>query len=286
MLRLKFLSENKTEKDDCLAEHGLSIYIETEEATILFDAGQSDIFALNAKIVHADLDNVDAVVISHAHFDHTNGIPTFCRANRHAPIYLHAESFGERYQSSNGKPVGKNIGILWSAEQIAEIRERLVFTDEPVYLTPGIAISGTMDRSDDFTPTERFIVQDEDGSFRDDSMAHEQILVIDQPEGIYIFSGCSHLGVIPAIKQGQKLFPGRPIAGLIVGMHLYETKAELREMIISEVLKYDMGMIVPLHCTGIEAICSIKTRMGDRCIIAGAGDTLVAGLRPMLEKNE
>ena len=274
MLILKILSENKTEKSGCLAEHGLSIYIETEEKTLLFDLGQSDIFIQNAKRVKADLTKVDAVIVSHAHFDHTQGMPSFCQINGTAPIYIQNEAFGRRYHLGEKGPRGENIGILWTKQQLEEFSGRLRLTEEPVFITPNIAVSGTMDRDPGFIPTEKFVVYDEHADYHEDNMAHEQILVIRQPEGLYIFSGCSHLGVIAAIRQANKLFPAHRIAGLIAGMHLYQTEEGKREAIIEEVLSYTPDFLLPLHCTGMAAICRIRSLIGERCILAGAGDVI------------
>ncbi len=284
MLILKFLSENRTEKVGCLAEHGLSIYIQTEELCLLFDLGQSDIFEKNAKIVKADLDQVDAVVISHGHFDHTNGIPRFCLLNTHAPIYLQKDSFGRRYQLTDGKPKGEDIGILWEKDH-PELKNRLIMTDGPIYLTSHIAISGTMDQDPAFVPTEQFVILRDTDQYDKETMSHEQILVISQPEGLYIFSGCSHLGVIAAIRQAQKLFPGEKIAGLIAGMHLYKTPDAIRNSLIEKILSYNLDLIIPLHCTGMDAICQIKSKMGSECLNAGSGDIIDCQLRQRLSST-
>ena len=76
-MRISFLSENKTNNPGICAEHGLSIYIETDEMNILFDAGASDMFAENAQKMGIDLRNADFCVISHGHYDHTEGVPYF-----------------------------------------------------------------------------------------------------------------------------------------------------------------------------------------------------------------
>ena len=78
-MEFKFLVENKTESEGILAEHGLSIFIDTGDKKILFDAGASDAFALNAERMKVDLGQVNLAVISHGHYDHTGGIPLFCR---------------------------------------------------------------------------------------------------------------------------------------------------------------------------------------------------------------
>ena len=96
-MRFRFLMENKTDGPGCLAEHGLSIYIETQGRKLLFDTGASALFADNAKRLKVDLEEVEALIISHGHYDHTGGVPEFCRINKIAPIYIHEDAFYETY---------------------------------------------------------------------------------------------------------------------------------------------------------------------------------------------
>ena len=154
MLKLTLLSENKTENEGCLAEHGLSIFIEADNYTVLFDAGQSDIFAMNAGLVKADLAKVDAAVISHGHFDHTNGFPEFCRINDHAPVYLHKQSLGERYHVGKDGAKGKKpkparaktllLGITKASLQSESFISAASFQETTKVLTEA-ALAGAVD---------------------------------------------------------------------------------------------------------------------------------------------
>ena len=92
-IKISFLVENKTDNPGIIAEHGLSIYIETPERRILFDAGATDILAHNAERMGIDLAEADLAVVSHGHYDHTGGFPAFCRINERAPIYIHRDAF-------------------------------------------------------------------------------------------------------------------------------------------------------------------------------------------------
>ena len=102
-MEFKFLVENKTESEGILAEHGLSVFIDTGDRKILFDAGASDVFSMNAERMKVDLSEVDLAVISHGHYDHTGGFPMFCRLNRKAPIYVHKNAFRESHGFEDGK---------------------------------------------------------------------------------------------------------------------------------------------------------------------------------------
>ncbi|MDD4199935.1 MAG: MBL fold metallo-hydrolase, partial [Eubacteriales bacterium] len=91
-MKFSLLIENKTDNPGIIAEHGLSVYIETQGKKILFDAGVSNLFAVNAANMKVDLAAVDFAVISHGHYDHTGGFPMFHKINPKAPIYIHRNS--------------------------------------------------------------------------------------------------------------------------------------------------------------------------------------------------
>ena len=85
-MRFQFLMENKTDRDGLVAEHGLSVYIDTHGRKILFDTGASELFIKNAEKLNVDLSAVEELVISHGHYDHTGGVPAFCEINKIAPV--------------------------------------------------------------------------------------------------------------------------------------------------------------------------------------------------------
>lgn len=274
MIKFTFLAENKTDNPGCDAEHGLSIYLETEEMTILFDTGASNLFERNAQRRHVDLTKVQALVISHGHYDHTEGVPRFCQLNQTAPVYIHKDAFGQCYGMINGKLDKHPCSLKWSQEDRERISDRLHLTDGPLWLTDNIVISGTIPDVAGNEPTERFYEKTADGQLIPDLMKHEQFLAVRNGEkGIYLFSGCSHKGVIPVLAYAKELFPGEKIAGLIAGMHLFSATDEMRRAVVDKVIDEHPDLVMPVHCTGIDAICMLKTRLGDKCVVATAGDT-------------
>ena len=272
-IKISFLVENKTDNPGIIAEHGLSIYIETLERRILFDAGATDILAHNAERMGIDLAEADLAVVSHGHYDHTGGFPAFCRINERAPIYIHRDAFRESYSLRDGRLHGSNDGIRWTAEEKAEIGGRLVKTDGPLWITDDICVTGSIVKEEGFVPSESFYYTDEDGNIAEDDMSHEQCLVIRQPGGLYIFSGCSHTGVISAMDTAKSLFPGEKIALLGAGMHLYSAADEVRKNVVERVAAEAPDCVMPVHCTGIKAICDLRSMLGDACIVATAGDS-------------
>jgi len=275
-MKITFLSDNKTEKAACIAEWGLSILIESKGHKVLLDVGSSGIFARNAKALGIDLSDVEAVAISHGHFDHTDGMESFVEINKKAPIYIHKEALDEDYAiMGDGTLDPRNDGIRWSKEFIESINERLVLTEGINKTFDNITLVGNIPLLPEYPMTERFVrpSKDKPGEYVDDNMDHEQFLVVEEEEGIYILSGCSHKGVMSTIKHAQNLFPGKRILGYIGGMHLYPLTKDGRREVVDNICKLDLECVFPVHCTGIEAILMFKERLGDKCIIASAGDS-------------
>lgn len=268
----KFLVENKTEHSGMLAEHGLSIYIEADGKKILFDAGATDIVTANAEVMGVKLADVDLAAVSHGHYDHTGGFPAFCALNEKAPVYIHKNAFRDSYGFRNGEPEEEKSGIRWGEEEKSAMSDRFIFTDGPVYITENICITGTVPYADGTNITEGFYFRDENGEWQKDDMSHEQCLVIREPDGLYIFSGCSHRGVISALEAGKAMFPGERVAALVAGMHLYSATEEDREYVVQQIASEGLDRVMPVHCTGIKAICDLKTKLGDACVVAVAGD--------------
>ena len=270
-MKISFLTENKTDREGILAEHGLSVHIETGDSKILFDAGASDIFAYNAERMGIDLAQIEMAVVSHGHYDHTGGFPLFSRVNSKAPIYTHKNAFRQSHGSSEGKIEKEMCGIRWSDEQKEALEGRMHLTDGPIFMNENIGITGTVPLTEGFEPSEKFYYANLDGNPVEDDMSHEQCLVIREETGLYVFSGCCHRGVVSAIEAAKAMFDGEKIALLVAGMHLYEADHKTRAHVINRLMQMDVEKIMPVHCTGMEAICELKSMLRDRCIIAQAG---------------
>ena len=104
-MKITALVENTT-KEDLATEHGLSLYIETEKHTILFDSGQGELFAGNAEKLGKDLAGVDLMILSHGHYDHGGGLETFLKKNDRARVIMSSEAFGDYYNAKD-----KYIGL-------------------------------------------------------------------------------------------------------------------------------------------------------------------------------
>ena len=94
-MKISVLCENTSKQPNIASEHGLSLFIETEKHNILFDMGQTDLFAKNAREMNIDLKIVDIAILSHGHYDHGGGLKTFLSINDKAKVYINRDAFGD-----------------------------------------------------------------------------------------------------------------------------------------------------------------------------------------------
>ncbi len=272
-MKIAVLVDNKTENPVCEAEWGLSLLIEICGQKILYDAGASDMFIQNAKALQIDLSKIDAVVVSHGHYDHTGGIPTFLSLNTRCKCYIRENAFRNYYEKENDDEY-LHVGIKWTPEQIKEIANRFVLTSCREFIDDSVeVISCIPDRGISYTENSFYWLTD-DMEYISDDMSHEQILLIHENQKIAIFSGCSHSGVISILDYVKKIYPEKTIEAFVAGMHLYSLDETEINGLLDKMEGYGVNYFVPLHCTGMKAILKMKERFAERCIIATSGDTI------------
>lgn len=275
MLSIKILSENRTQKRGILAEHGLSMLIQSDDFKILMDTGQSDIFALNAEKMGIDLSYADAVVISHGHYDHTGGLPEFCRINKNSLIYIHPDAFCERYSESDSCRKKEYIGIEWEKDEKDEILKRTVFTKDPLKIHDKIFISGEVPRVDPFSNTKGFVKKSGSGIYEKDDVADEQFLMIQGRNSLYIFLGCSHPGIINCIRHAKSICRDFNNVRIVGGLHLKESAEDEIKNVMIQMKNEGIEQIIPLHCTGISAADELKRFFKEKCLLICSGDEYI-----------
>jgi 7,8-dihydropterin-6-yl-methyl-4-(beta-D-ribofuranosyl)aminobenzene 5'-phosphate synthase len=250
-MKITSLLENTTHREDMRTEHGLSLYIETDTHKILFDMGQSDAFAENAKTLGIDLAEVDFAVVSHGHYDHGGGLAKFLEINPHAPVYIMSDAFLPHY-NAKGKYIGLDTALMTNP--------RLIFTDN-IYDKFSIAENITLYSCNNREPSTEIdscgLTELECDMLVPDTFFHEQYLQIEnvgEDAKCVVISGCSHKGILNIADW----FAPDVIVG---GFHF--SKKPLDEKLSAMALALDEyeTAYYTCHCTGEAQFDFMKKRM-------------------------
>ena len=245
-MRVTVLAENTACRENVAAQHGLSLYLETEGKNILFDMGQDDTFLRNAESLGIDLSKVDLAVISHGHYDHGGGLETFLRVNAKAPVYIHALAFGDHFNGTE-----KYIGF----NQKLREHPRLIFIKGSRYLSENLQLADCNDLGWHSHPWG--LCRREGDAFAPDMFAHEQYLEVTEGEKRILISGCSHKGILNIAEYFQPDV-------LIGGFHLNKLEdVEDLKRIAGKLLSGDT-LYYTGHCTGDRQYALMKEIMGKR----------------------
>ena len=241
-------------------EWGLSILVEYVDKLILVDTGASDLFLKNMERLGIDVRNIDYAVLSHAHYDHSNGMPAFFDNNTKAKLYLRNGTAEDCYAKKFF--FKKYIGIPKNLLRDYPDRIEMVSGDyriiDGVYLIPhktnGLSSIGKR---------EMMYRRTLNGWLPDD-FSHEQSLVLDTDKGLVIINSCSHGGAANIINEVQTSFPEKHVYGLMGGFHLFnKSNDEIREL-AKKINNTGIEYVCTGHCTKERAYSILKEELGDK----------------------
>jgi len=243
-----------------LGQHGLSFLLEATKGTntrrILVDVGQNSQALLNnMRLMNISPPTIDAIVLTHCHYDHTKGIVNMLReiGKRGIPIIAHPSIFRPNFIT---KPYFRHVGIAQddSREEIEKTGASLSLTEDPLVIMPGIMTSGEVRRQTDFEEVGIELKTVENGKVRDDQMLDDISVIANVKEkGLVIVTGCSHAGVVNIAKQAIELTGCDRIEAIIGGLHLIDASDARIERTTEELSKLNIGRICAGHCTGFKA---------------------------------
>lgn len=246
-------------------EWGLSVYVEFEDKRYLLDTGASHLFAKNAGVMGVDLSKVDMGVLSHAHFDHSDGMAKFFHVNEAAPFYLR-KGAGENCYHTH-----KLIGRFTYHEYIGihkgflkRFADRIRFAEGNMQIAPNVYLVPHKTPGLEAIGERAHLSVKENGKYRYDSFDHEQSLVFDTPKGLFVMNSCSHGGADNIVKEIEATFPGKKIYALLGGFHLFRYKDEVVRAFAERLRELDVQKIYTGHCTGNRAFEILREVLGDR----------------------
>jgi 7,8-dihydropterin-6-yl-methyl-4-(beta-D-ribofuranosyl)aminobenzene 5'-phosphate synthase len=273
--RITVLVENTAGGRGVLAEHGLSFWVEIGSRRILFDAGQTNVLLHNAHVLGIDLSTLDAIVLSHGHYDHVGGLQQILDIAPSVPVYLHPQAIETKFACS-GKQA-REIGMDRDAAQVLEqhIHNGLgSFTNARTEVFPGVWATGEIPRRSAFEDIGGRFYKDSDCT-RPDELSDDQALVLEVGNDLVVVLGCAHSGVINTLDHVAELFPGRPVRMLLGGMHLGSASHMRIAKTIETIRRYNVRRIGPAHCTGGQASRELWSTLPERCFVCNTGTQIM-----------
>ncbi len=251
-----------------LAEHGLSLLIEHEGKKVLFDAGQTSAVVSNLNLLGFRPSELDMLVVSHGHYDHTGGIfHVLQHARKTIPVYAHKGIFQSRYSISGTQR--RFIGIPYEKELLTALGAEWHFSDKPTEIISGLWISGHIPRYTDYeTGDSELMTCAADGSECQDKVEDDTSLYYASPRGLVVIGGCTHSGLVNTVRWGLEVTGTSRLAGWIGGTHLGPLSKEQQGSTLTQLALFNPEFIAANHCTGFAMMATLYECFGDRFIPA------------------
>ncbi len=242
-------------------EWGLCVFIEHEGKKILLDTGASALFNENAKKLGVDLYDIDFAVLSHAHYDHADGMEEFFNHNSKARFYLKEECKENCY----GRKLifSKYIGIKKGT--LKKFSNRIEYVKCDTEIMKGVYLVPHKTENLELIGKKAGMYKRIDKKWQPDNFDHEQSLVVDTEKGLVIFNSCCHGGADNIIKEVAATFPEKQIYAIIGGFHLFESPDSEVIALAKRIEETGIEHIYTGHCTGKKAYKILKDILKEKC---------------------
>ena len=254
-----------------LGQHGISLYLEARSGAtvrnILVDVAQNpDALLDNMRLLDIRAESLDAIVITHCHYDHTQGLVRILEAaaKRDLPVILHPGLFRLNFVT---EPFLRHVGVMGddSREKIQPAGGMLFETRESLQLMPGLVTSGEIERKTDFEEVGIALNTLAAGRIVEDTMPDDlSVFAVLRDRGSVILTGCSHAGVVNICRQCIQMNDDIPIDTLIGGFHLVEASEERIRKTAAALAELKIRSVLAGHCTGFRAQAELFKAFGDR----------------------
>ena len=282
-LKIVSLIENSPKYDSYLKGcNGISFWLEVTSGdihrNILLDVGPvAEPVIYNAKKLNLNLSDIDMIVLSHCHFDHTAGLAgVISEIGHEVPIFGHPDIFRPNFTL---KPEFLNYAMVAEnrRENIEQLGGYFILTKSAIELIPGFMITGEVERSTPFEETggvSCFTI-DAEGNLVPDKLNDDYSVVINlRNRGIVIITGCGHAGPVNIIKHSMKISGVDKLESVIGGFHLLQAGEKRIDLTIEEFKKFKPNWIAPMHCTGFIPSAKMALAFKDKFREIHAGDII------------
>ncbi len=257
--------------EDLAAEHGLSFYIRHGGHVFMSDVGMTGKFAENAQRLGCDLGLVEALAISHHHYDHGGGLGWFFKENDTATVYLKKAPEADYVVDVHGLPV-RYVGL--DREVLAVHSEQIAYIDTHCEALPGVHLLTDIPEKYPRPGADQRLKMKQGSKKLPDIFEHEMAMVLVGNAGLVILTGCAHTGVLNMVAGAQAVFPGQSIQAVIGGFHLMREDENTVRKVGETLIEMNVRAVYTGHCTGERSTAVLGSVLGDRLHPLGTGAVL------------
>lgn len=270
----------------CCAAHGLSCAITATRGdtrrTLLFDTGPDDaVFERNVERLGFDMGSVDAIVLSHGHWDHAGAMLRALEmiqlrnGGRAVPTCMHPGMYRPRAMKAADGSM-RPFGDVPSAAQLEREGARVVHATEPQLLLDGLFyLSGEIPRVTAFETGmagQYRRTEDGQGWEPDPLLLDERFVAVGvRDKGAIVFSACSHAGIVNVMTHARDVLAGRPLHGVVGGFHLAGGNERVIPQTVEALRPFGLKTIAAAHCTGWRAVNALAGAFGDALVPSSVG---------------
>ncbi len=273
--RLTILCENSAGVPfGVIGEHGFACFVETPDGNYLFDTGQGFGIIQNSLALNKDLRSINAIMLSHGHYDHTGGLPAVLKLKGEVDVYGHPDIFSERVWVSGDK--SRFVGIPYRRVYLESLGANFRLGNEMVTVGPGVFLTGEIPRHNTFEKGDANMtaILSNGETIHPDPLKDDLSLIVDSPKGLILVLGCAHAGMINIIEYALAQTGRDRIHGIIGGTHLGFSSDEQFEETLKVIDRYQIERIGVSHCTGLPKAAMLHAKLGERFFFGTVGTVL------------
>ena len=288
------------------SEWGLSLYLEPqrgeEKRTFLLDFGWTpEAINNNMDLMKIDPSKVDALIMSHGHFDHLGGLLGFLDRHRKdmpAELTIYAggeDNFCQRYVKMGAMGDLADFGML-DRRDIAKRNVRLVLCEAPVVIGGQAFTTGKIKRNSiekvlpnslvEFKQKDgagcnasHYLPAEMEGKIVPDEHIHEHATCFNlKDKGLVVISSCGHVGIVNSVRQAMEVSGVQKVHAIMGGFHLGPAPADYLTQVVGEIAKLDPDVVIPMHCSGLNFTQEAMRQMPGKVLTTTTGTRITFGI--------
>jgi 7,8-dihydropterin-6-yl-methyl-4-(beta-D-ribofuranosyl)aminobenzene 5'-phosphate synthase len=267
-IKITTLSENSVADIDYVAEWGFSVHLSIDGGpSLLFDTGYKTACVTNADVACVRLEDIDSIILSHGHMDHTGGLRSVLQQIRnrkpdraHVDILCHPAAVESQHVKHTDDYFYR--GCPFQIEELVRLGARFAVSSKPVWITENIVLSGEVPMKTDFESVAPICFLKRADEYIGSTVADDQALFVLTDRGLLIILGCAHRGMINTIHHAMDITGVDNVYMVIGGSHLLNTSSRQQEATLAAIERLGIRKVGVSHCTGMRPASFLNERLG------------------------